>query len=102
MAAITTEKLSQLPDEMLRFTLQTASEALRPRLGTLSLPGREAIEVPNFLGNTSRGVVPHLTQDNFRKSTSLKGVYVALEDCGCCTKTVMLRDSNPRFGAYQS
>jgi queuine tRNA-ribosyltransferase accessory subunit len=80
MASVT-EKLQQLPEEMLRFTIQKATEATGPRLGTLAVPGRHTIDVPNLLGNTSRGVVQHLTQDNFQKKTQLKGVYVALEDC---------------------
>ena|ERR1700753_3393061 len=102
MAAITTEKLSQLPDEMLRFTIQKAAETLSPRLGTLSLPGRKAIETPNFLGNTSRGVVPHLSQDNLKKHLSLGGVYVAIEDCRCRIEAVTLYDSDACFRACQS
>ncbi|KAF2705864.1 tRNA-guanine transglycosylase [Pleomassaria siparia CBS 279.74] len=72
--------LSQLPHEMLEFALLKSSGALAPRLGRLSLPGRKTILTPGFLGNTSRGAVPHISQDNFRKTTSLLGVYVALED----------------------
>lgn len=73
--------LSKLPPEMLDFTLLRTTGALAPRLGRLSLPGRKPILTPGFLGNTSRGVIPHISQDNFRKSTNLNGVYVALEDC---------------------
>jgi queuine tRNA-ribosyltransferase len=53
----------------------------RARLGRLSLQGRSAISTPHFLGITSRGVVPHITQDNFASQTDISGVYVALEDC---------------------
>jgi queuine tRNA-ribosyltransferase subunit QTRTD1 len=72
--------LSQLPPEMLEFALLKASGPLAPRLGRLSLPGRKSILTPAFLGNTSRGAVPHISQDNFR-NCSINGVYVALEDC---------------------
>ena len=72
--------LSQLPDEM--FTIiQSASNALGPRLGRLCIPGKKAIETPHYLGITSRGVVPHITQDTFLRDTSISGVYVPLEDC---------------------
>ena len=74
--------LSQLPPDMLEFTLlKASSSALAPRLGRLCLPKRKAISTPAFIGNTSRGVVPHISQDNFGKSVALNGVYVALEDC---------------------
>lgn len=66
---------------MLDFTLLKAAGALAPRLGRLSLPGRKPILTPDFLGNTSRGAVPHISQDNFRKTNAINGVYVALEDC---------------------
>jgi queuine tRNA-ribosyltransferase subunit QTRTD1 len=80
---MTTEasKLDQLPPEMLEFTLLKTAGVLTPRLGRLTLPGRKSILTPGFLGNTSRGVLPHISQDNFRKSVDLGGVYVALEDC---------------------
>jgi queuine tRNA-ribosyltransferase len=51
------------------------------RLGRLSPPGRRPIDTPHFLANTSRGIVPHITQDTFKRDTNLHGVYVALEDC---------------------
>jgi queuine tRNA-ribosyltransferase len=75
------QKLGQLPPEMLEFTLLKTTGALGPRLGRLSLPGRKHILTPDFIGNTSRGVIPHVSQDNFGKSVDLGGVYVALEDC---------------------
>ncbi|KAK4542248.1 hypothetical protein LTR36_006901 [Oleoguttula mirabilis] len=72
-------KLEQLPAEM--FTIiKAASNGIGPRLGTLALPGRKAIQTPHYLGLTSRGVVPHITQDNFARATSISGVYVGLED----------------------
>ncbi len=74
-------KLDQLPPEMLEFTLLKTTGSLAPRLGRLSVPKRRSILTPGFIGNTSRGVIPHISQDNFSKSLDLNGVYVALEDC---------------------
>jgi queuine tRNA-ribosyltransferase accessory subunit len=81
MSGNTVPDFSKLPPEMLEFTILRTTGPLAPRLGRISLPGRKAVLTPGFLGNTSRGVVPHIAQDNFRKSTNLNGVYVALEDC---------------------
>ena len=84
-------RLSQLPDEMFHI-IKAARNGLAvvgphlglgPRLGRLALPGRKAIETPHYLGMTSRGVIPHLTQDTFARDTSINGVYVPLEDCRC-------------------
>ncbi|KAI4938991.1 uncharacterized protein J4E92_000272 [Alternaria infectoria] len=77
---VSTRKLGQLPAEMLDFTLLKTSGSLAPRLGRLSFPGRKSILTPAFIGNTSRGVIPHVSQDNFRRSADVGGVYVALED----------------------
>jgi queuine tRNA-ribosyltransferase len=74
------DNFASLPDEM--FTIiKSASQGLGPRLGRLSIAGREAIDTPHFLGITSRGVVPHLTQDTFARDASISAVYVPLEDC---------------------
>lgn len=73
--------LDQLPPEMLGFTILKATGALAPRLGRLSLAGRKSILTPGFIGNTSRGVIAHVSQDNFRKHVDLGGVYIPLEDC---------------------
>ena len=51
------------------------------RLGTLSCHGRVAIQTPHYVAITSRGAVPHLSQDMMRDNTAIKGIYVALEDC---------------------
>ncbi|KAF2496765.1 tRNA-guanine transglycosylase [Lophium mytilinum] len=72
--------LSDLPPEMRAFTILKTSASFGPRLGSLALPGRITLETPHYLGNTSRGAVSHISQDNFRKNTSIGGVYVALED----------------------
>ncbi|KAK3712105.1 hypothetical protein LTR37_009196 [Vermiconidia calcicola] len=73
--------MAQLPDEM--FTLiKAATSGTGPRLGRLSVSGRRTIETPHYLGLTSRGVVPHLSQDTFARDSSISGVYVPLEDYG--------------------
>lgn len=74
-------KLDQLPPEMLDFTLLKTTGLLAPRLGRLCLPGRKSMLTPGFIGNTSRGAVPHISQDTYSRSLELNGVYVALEDC---------------------
>ena len=51
------------------------------RLGTLSCHGRITINTPHYVALTSRGAVPHLTQDMLRDNTAIKGMYAALEDC---------------------
>lgn len=76
-----TPRLDQLPPEMLEFTLLKTTGTLTPRLGRLALPGRRPILTPGFIASTSRGAIPHISQDNFRKCVGLDGVYVALEDC---------------------
>ena len=73
--------ISQLPDEMFTLIKEKASSSLGPRLGRLSLPKRNQVETPHYLSITSRGVVPHLSQDNFARLTSISGVYIGLEDC---------------------
>ncbi|KAK4622270.1 Queuine tRNA-ribosyltransferase accessory subunit 2 [Fulvia fulva] len=70
---------SQLPDEMFGI-IEATGQGLAPRLGRLALPGRRVIDTPHYLGNTSRGVVPHITQDTFVRDTHINAVYVALED----------------------
>jgi queuine tRNA-ribosyltransferase subunit QTRTD1 len=77
----TADKLSQMPEEMLAFTIETALQRNGPRLGTLAIRNRTPISTPNHVGITSRGVVPHLSQDNVAKHTKLKSLYFGLEDC---------------------
>jgi queuine tRNA-ribosyltransferase subunit QTRTD1 len=72
-------------------TVKATGANLLPRLGRLSLPGRNAIETPHYLGLTSRGVVPHLSQDNFAQLSSITGVYAALEDCRFSAKALLSR-----------
>lgn len=51
------------------------------RLGTLSVNGRRTINTPHYIALSSRGTVPHLTQDMMRDNTAITGIYAALEDC---------------------
>lgn len=73
-------KLHQLPNDMFHVIRSTGTAA---RLGRLALPGRRILDTPHYLANTSRGVVPHITQDTFVRDTNLSGLYIALEDCEC-------------------
>lgn len=82
MNGLANGKLDQLPDEMFSI-IKATSESLSPRLARLSIPGRRIIDTPHYLAVTSRGVVPHITQDTFRRDTSINAVYIALEDCKC-------------------
>ena len=68
------------PDDMFK-TIQSGGARIGARLGRVNLAGRNAIETPHYIGITSRGVVPHITQDTFEGSTSIAGVNVNLEDC---------------------
>lgn len=51
------------------------------RLGKFSSLGRREINTPHYFASSSRGCVPHLTQDMARDRTGIKGIYTALEDC---------------------
>ena len=52
-----------------------------PRLGRVSLPGRLPFETPNYTSVTSRGAIPHITQDVFQRHVKASSAYMALEDC---------------------
>jgi len=69
--------------EMFSFRLLPTTAAATThgaRLGRL-VARNVQIDTPAFLAPTSRGVVPHLSHDNLRDHTNVKGVYAALEDC---------------------
>ena len=63
-----------------QFTVQSARQD-GPRLGALSFPNRAPMQTPHYLPVSSKGTVPHITQDNMRDHTGLKSIYAALEDC---------------------
>jgi queuine tRNA-ribosyltransferase len=65
---------------MLSFKLKHALGS-GPRLGSLALRGRPEIQTPDYFANTSRGIIPHISQDMQAKHMSVAGVYMALEDC---------------------
>lgn len=74
--------LGPLVDGMFKFLVsspRTASQG--PRLGCLQVPRRPAINSPHYVATTSRGVVPHLSQDVLQKNTGISAAYIALEDC---------------------
>lgn len=51
------------------------------RIGRLTIPGRKAMNTPNFFSVTSRGVVPHITPDVLLEHTDIRGVHMGIEDC---------------------
>lgn len=61
--------------------LQHPVQPIGARLGLLRLPNRPPLLTPHYVAITSRGAVPHLTQDTFVRDTSIPAVYAALEDC---------------------
>ena len=79
---------AQQADEMRPFNLLISREpGGGPRLGRLLLRHGHAIETPHYLAITSRGVVPHLSQDNLQRHTNIKAAYLGLEDCKSCSIT---------------
>ena len=82
----TAEHEAKLPTEMLSFVLRQGEVATTGlRVGQLIVPGRPAIATPNFIASTSRGVIPHVTQDVLSKLTRVPAVYLGLEDCTCAS-----------------
>ncbi|KAK5084387.1 hypothetical protein LTR05_005463 [Lithohypha guttulata] len=76
-----TERAPSLPPEMFSFVLRHGDYSKAGlRLGQLTVQGRSAISTPSLVIPTSRGVIPHITQDTVSKLTRLSAVYVALED----------------------
>ncbi|KAK2794731.1 hypothetical protein FQN52_007501 [Onygenales sp. PD_12] len=75
------ELLAELPDEMFSFSLlSSAPTLLAPRLGRLALAGRKAIQTPNYVPITSRGALPHVSQDMMKEHTPIGSLYAAFED----------------------
>jgi len=69
-----------MPDVLKFELLKTSAEQLAPRLGNLLTRSGGTINTPHYIANTSRGLVPHLSQDMLIKNTQLQGVYLAIED----------------------
>ena len=79
---MTSNTLSQLPEEMFKFSLLgSLPTILSPRLGQLSLRGGKLLATPHYLPISSRGALPHASHDTIRDNMSVDGLYVALEDC---------------------
>lgn len=51
------------------------------RVGHLTFQGRNPIKTPHYVAVSSRGAVPHLSQDMTRDNTSIRALYTAVEDC---------------------
>jgi queuine tRNA-ribosyltransferase subunit QTRTD1 len=78
------DKHARLPSETFSFTLlkpEPKPSLLGPRLGTVALKNRATLQTPHYIALSSRGAVPHISQDVMRKHTNVKGIHVALEDC---------------------
>ncbi|KAL2148808.1 hypothetical protein VTH82DRAFT_1955 [Thermothelomyces myriococcoides] len=74
---------TQSPDSVaMRFDILKGAlkDGVAARVGRLAFAGRLPMETPNFISNTSRGAVPHLTPDNVSKHLQTVGTYMALED----------------------
>ncbi|KAI9658563.1 MAG: hypothetical protein M1821_002123 [Bathelium mastoideum] len=72
---------SPLPDGMHPFRLlDPTNQSSGARLGKLLLSNRNAVQTPHYLAITSRGIVPHLSQDNLQRHTNITSAYVAIED----------------------
>lgn len=66
------------------FSVQVTSTEIQGdqhRLGELALAGRQKVQTPNYFPLTSRGSLPHLSQDMMRDYAPVAGIYTALEDC---------------------
>ncbi|EHY54182.1 Queuine tRNA-ribosyltransferase accessory subunit 2 [Exophiala dermatitidis] len=74
--------LASLPGDMFKLLLQhTAASEGAARLGLMSFRSTTTtLKTPNYIVPTSRGAIPHLTQDNVQKHTKIAAVYHSLED----------------------
>lgn len=82
MATQTSEQPPQAIGKPLTFDFQAYDPTDSGlRIGTLSVNGRSTINTPHYVAISSRGTVPHLTQDMMRDNSAITGIYAALEDC---------------------
>jgi len=81
MAALNTHSSKNPSSKLLSFEHLGVSGNSESRLGHLRFRNRTPIDTPHYVAVSSRGAVPHLSQDTMRNSTSIKGMYAALEDC---------------------
>lgn len=103
MATSNLKASAVLPVDSFSFALLSSSnppsaeDETSPRLGEVHFPRRMPMSTPHYISLTSRGAVPHLTQDMMRDHTSISGVYAALEDCMLLNVSIQLiPHSKPR------
>lgn len=97
MASGVSHPLSAQTKNAFSFVSTALASNLRgPRLGRLACQGRNSIETPHYLAITSRGSVPHLSQDVVNENTAINGVYTALEDCESLTYRISVLIENLR------
>lgn len=68
-------------NESIIFHVQSPLEAAGARVGSLTVHNQQTIKTPHYIAISSRGCVPHVTQDNLCRRTGVCGMHVALEDC---------------------
>ena len=73
-----------IPIKTMKFDIKS-SKAIGNggRLGNLSTQTHNEIETPHYIALSSRGAIPHISQDILHDNTAVRGVFVALEDCEC-------------------
>lgn len=73
---------ARLTSSMCSFKLESPGLcASNLRIGCLSFQDRVQLETPHYVAVSSRGAVPHLSQDMMRGNTRINAIYAALEDC---------------------
>jgi queuine tRNA-ribosyltransferase accessory subunit len=93
-----TSDISLLPEEMLKFVLESSHHLPQsPRLGRLLSHGRPPIHTPHYVAATSRGVIPHLSHDVLQKHTDINSAYIGLEDCTFDFLIAAHRHADPPF-----
>ena len=86
------DNLAVTSDAKLSFKVNSHDEnisGVKARLGRLEHSERTPMLTPHYIGVTSRGAIPHLTQDMLQENTSIRGVYTAFEDCKSQTDTAV-------------
>ena len=81
MAARISQRALNTKSMSFDISASSGTHNVEPRLGRLSCSGRKDIQTPNHFALSSRGAIPHLSQDTVRDNSEVKGVYTAIEDC---------------------
>ena len=82
MPAVDPHSMAEHSSKVVSFHLSRLhSDKDEPRLGRLAFQGRNPIQTPHYVAFSSRGAVPHLSQDMTRDNTSIRAIYTAVEDC---------------------